>query len=222
MNRITVLAVAALFIFSGTALAAEETNPAQQVIVSAEHTIRNFQNDPNLTSFRDNVKKAKAVLVIPTVIRAGFIFGGSGGTGALLVRNEKTDRWSYPAFFSMGSGSIGFQAGVEKAEMVLLIMSQKGVDSLLSTNFKLGVDASVATGPVGIGKTAQTADILAYSRAQGLYGGISVDGAVVKPRSGLDQIYYQKPVNTADIVVKNAVSNPQANPLRQSLDQLGH
>ncbi len=221
LNRIGVATAALLFIFVGTALAVTEATPEQQVVLSAENTLRNFQVDPNLTSFRDNVKKARAVLVIPSLVRAGFVFGGSGGTGVLLVRDGTTDRWSYPAFFSMGSGSFGFQAGWEKAEVVLLIMSQKGVLSLLSTAFKLGVDVSVATGPVGIGQTAQSVDVLAFSRTMGLYGGISAEGAVIRPREELDWAYYQKAVSTADIVIKNIVSNPQADPLRQIIGELG-
>ena len=99
--------------------------------------------------------------------RAGFIFGGAGGNGTLLVR-DNPGNWSYPAFYTVASGSVGLQAGAEVAEVILMIRSQRGADAMLTNSFKLGADASVAVGPVGTGAQVQTSDILAFSRSRGL------------------------------------------------------
>ena len=163
--------------------------------------------------FRDNVKNAKGILVVPSLVKAGFIFGGSGGHGVLLGKDEKSGKWSYPAFFTMGSATFGFAAGIEKSEVILMIMTNKGMDSMLSTSFKLGGDVSVAVGPVGAGAKAQTADVIAFSRAKGVYGGVNLEGAVISTRDSLNSAYYGKPVRTVDIVVKHDVKNSKADPL---------
>ena len=132
-----------------------------------------------MTWFRNNISRAKAIIIFPRVIRAGFIFGGSGRSGTMLHHDEKTGEWSYPAFFTIGSGSFGFWAGVNAAEVVLMVMTQRGVDSLLSARFRLGANASIAAGPVGAGASAATADVLSFSRSRGLSGGLSVEGSVI-------------------------------------------
>ena len=112
---------------------------------------------------------------------------------------------------------MGFQAGADASEVALLALTDRGVDALLSTSVKLGADASVAAGPVGVGVRAATAnisaDIVSFSRSKGLYGGISVDGAVVAPRGALNAAYYGKDVSTRDILILGTASNPQAAPL---------
>ena len=113
-------------------------------------------------------------------LHAGFIFGGAGGNGTLLVR-DNPGNWSYPAFYTVSSGSVGLQAGAEVAEVILMIRSQRGADAMLSNSFKVGTDASVAAGPVGAGAQVQTSDILAFSRSKGLYGGVNLDGSVISP-----------------------------------------
>ena len=116
----------------------------------ADMTLSNFLRDPEMTWFRDNLPSARGVLIVPTFLRAGFIFGGAGGNGVLLVRDNARN-WSYPAFYTVASGSVGFQAGVEVAEVILMIRSQRGANATPSNSFKLGADASVAAGPVGAG-----------------------------------------------------------------------
>ena len=115
----------------------------------------------------------------------------------------------------MGSGSFGFQAGVEKAEIILMVMTQRGVESMISSSFKLGGDVSVAAGPVGAGAKVQTADIIAFSRTKGLFGGIALEGAVIKIRGKWNSAYYGKSVSPADIIIRGDVANPQADGLRE-------
>jgi lipid-binding SYLF domain-containing protein len=132
----------------------------------------------------------------------------------LLARDDTTKTWSGPAFYTIGSVSFGLQIGGEASEVVLLAMTERGVSAMLGSTVKLGADASVAVGPVGAGASAATAalsaDILAFSRAKGLYGGISVDGAVIAVRSDWNRAYYGKDVEPADILVRRTVSTPHA------------
>jgi lipid-binding SYLF domain-containing protein len=214
MTMAAVFAAAAM-VFAGSPAAAssKDAAKAQEVVDSAIATVGNFKADPDMSWFRDNVKNARGILVVPSLVKAGFVLGGSGGTGVLMGRDETSGRWSYPAFFTMGSATFGFAAGVEKSEVILMIMTNKGMDSMLSTSFKLGGDVSVAVGPVGAGAKAQTADVIAFSRAKGVYGGVNLEGAVISTRDSLNSAYYGKPVRTVDIVVKRSVHNKNAEPL---------
>lgn len=185
----------------------------------------NFTNDPNMTWFRDNIKKAKGILIVPRLVRAGFIFGGSGGTGTLLRRHDKTGYtfnnpiayWSYPAFYTMGSVTWGLQAGGEAAEVILLVMSDRGMDALLSPKVQLGANMSVTAGPVGAGAKAATADVLQYSRSQDLFGGLTLDGSVINPRDKFNHAYYSAEVTPLDILIQGDARNAQAYDLRAKL-----
>ncbi|MEA2039373.1 MAG: lipid-binding SYLF domain-containing protein [Thermodesulfobacteriota bacterium] len=189
------------------------------LVLEAQKALKDFVSDPDMTWFRDNVNKAKAILIIPRMIKAGFIFGGTGGSGTLLGRDEKTGTWSYPAFYSMGSVSFGLQIGGSVDQVMLLVMSKKGMDKLLTSSFKLGGDISVAAGPVGVGTGVKgvTADVLAFSRSKGVFGGLTIEGAVVAPRDKWNSAYYGKSVRPTDILILRNVSNKQANGLRKEL-----
>ena len=188
------------------------------LVDKARLTLESFLSDPDMQWFRDHMKEARGILILPQFIKGAFFIGGSGGSGVLVVRDEKTNEWSYPAFFTVGGASIGLQFGGQASEVVLLVMTQKGVDSMMSTTLKLGADASVAVGPVGRGVEGSTApnlsaDLLSFSKANGLFAGMSVEGAVVAARDALNTAYYKAPTKTIDIVVRRNVSNPQADPL---------
>lgn len=204
----------------GTALpaAADERAEAQQIVEKARLTVENFYSDPDLPWFRNNAHKAKALLVVPQLIKGGFFLGGSGGSGVLLAKNEAVPGgWSYPAFYTLGSVTFGLQFGGEVSEVVLIVLTQQGLDALLSRSFKVGGDVSVAAGPVGAGAKAQSADIIAFSRSKGLYGGVNVEGALVETRDDWNRAYYGKAVRPLDILVTGKVANAKADPLRQAL-----
>jgi lipid-binding SYLF domain-containing protein len=142
--------------------------------------------------------KAECVVVIPGVKKAAFIFGGEFGRGVMSCRNG--DSWSAPVFMQLAKGSWGFQAGAEEIDLVMLVMNRRGAEKLLDNNVTLGVDASVAAGPVGRAGTAATdaalnAEILAYSRASGLFAGINLSGGSLKPDKDANTDAY----NTADV-----------------------
>ena len=152
------------------------------------------------------------------MLKGGFVVGGSGGSG-VLVANDGTD-WSYPAFYTMGAVSIGLQIGAESSQIMLLVMTEKGMDSMLSNSFKLGADATIAVGPVGSGAKAATADILSFSLSKGAYTGVSLEGAVITSRDSWNETYYGKPVRPKDIFIQKSVTNPGAEELRNELKRL--
>jgi len=210
-------ALASLFAVSAPASAQTEQ---QNLVNSAETTFANFMSDPDMTWLQEHIGSAKAVLIAPQVVKAGFIFGGSGGRGVLFARNEQTGRWEGPAFYNLATASVGFQAGISVSETVTLVMTEKALNSLLATSVKLGGDASIAAGPVGAGANADiTSDFVAYSRSKGLYGGLNLDGTVISTADGWNQAYYGRPVLPTDIVLNATAHNPQADRLAAALDR---
>ena len=205
---------------------AKDAREAQQLVERAKLTVESFTADQATgKAVRDLIKKAKGVYVAPEVLRGAFIVGASGGSGVLLVRDDK-GRWNGPACYTIGEASFGFQAGADKSEVMLLIMSDRGVSSMLASSIKLGADASVAAGPVGAGSSAETAnlsaDILSFSRQKGLFAGVSLDGAVMSKRDGLNEAYYKKEdVTPTEILIKGAPSNKDAASLKTQLNKLG-
>jgi SH3 domain-containing YSC84-like protein 1 len=177
-------------------------------------------NDP-----RRVLTKARAVLICPRVFKAGFFFGGEGGSCVLLAR-AGNGTWSYPAFYGMGSGSFGLQIGIQDAQFVMLIMTERGLNAILNSQFKIGADASLAIATIGAGvqgdtTTALGADIVAFSQTRGLYGGISLQGSVMGQRIGWDRDYYGRDVDARQIVMDMQGSNPGADPLRDVLTRYG-
>jgi lipid-binding SYLF domain-containing protein len=200
--------------------ATPDTRPAaENEVRRAEATLQDFRNDPDMTWFRDHFKDARAILIAPNVTRAGFVFGGSGGQGIVLARQG--GQWVGPAFYKMGAGSVGFQIGVDVSEVVVMVMSEKGVNALLSPKFTLGADASIAAGPVGAGAASSvTADFVSFARSKGVYAGVSLGGAVITPDDGGNAAFYGRPASPVDILVRRNVNSPAAQPLRQQLTQM--
>jgi lipid-binding SYLF domain-containing protein len=205
--------------------AAKDAREAQQLVERAKLTVESFAADKTMGKpVRDLIKKAKGVYIAPEVLRGAFIVGASGGSGVLLVRGDKGE-WQGPAFYTIGEASFGLQAGGDKSEVVLLIMSERGVSSMLKSSVKLGGDVSVAAGPVGGGATAATAnvsaDVLSFSRNKGLYAGATLEGAVVAKREGLNEAYYnKKDVTPTDILMKGEPVNKGAAPLKAGVAKL--
>ena len=185
---------------AGAALAQSDQ---QKLVNEADKTFQNFVRDPDMTWLHDNIGRAKGVLIAPVVAKAGFIFGGSGGRAILIVRDGRTGKWVGPAFYTMATASVGFQAGIAVSEMLTLVMTDKALNSLLSDSVKLGPDASIAAGPVGAGAKADiVTDLVSYSRSKGVYGGLNLDGTVVAISKDWNQAFYGKPVDAPDILVR--------------------
>ena len=195
----------------------------QQLVDKARMTMEAFNSDPDMgPAVRSLGEDAKAVFVIPQFMRGAVVFGGAGGSGVLLVRDEKTGAWSEPAFYTMGNVSFGLQIGADVSEIVLVVRNQKGLEEFYRSDFKLGADASIAAGPVGQGASVKgiTGDIIAYARKKGAFAGVSVDGGIIKVSDDSNQAYYGKPVRPTDIVVKRSVSNPQSADLRNTVAKI--
>ncbi|MEK9968532.1 MAG: lipid-binding SYLF domain-containing protein [Ferrovibrio sp.] len=192
----------------------------QNLIDSARITVDNFANDGQMSDLRRKLAQAKGVFVVPQLLKASFIIGGEGGSGVLMAKTNTG--WSEPAIYTMGAGSIGLQIGGEASQVMLLLMNDKAVNAILRNEFKIGADASVAAGPVGMGVEAATttnlgADIYSYSKSKGLAAGVSVEGAVITARHGRNTAYYGKEAHPRNILYDNVVSNPGTMALRQSL-----
>ena len=151
------------FAASGAALAQSEQ---QKLVSAADTTLSHFLRDPDMTWLQQNISRAKAVMIAPEVAKAGFIFGGSGGRAVTLARDAKSGKWAGPAFYTLATASVGFQAGISVSEVVTMVMSEKCLNSLLAPSVKLGGDASVAAGPIGAGAKADVvADFITFSRS---------------------------------------------------------
>jgi len=166
---------------------------------------------------RDLLDKAECVVVYPSVKKAGFIVGGEYGRGAITCRSGANFRgpWSAPAMFAIEGGSVGFQIGGEATDFVLLIMNEKGADSVMSSKVKLGADASAAAGPVGRTASAETdivmkAEILSWSRARGVFGGISLEGSTMRSDDGGNKKLYGKEISAKEICRQGKVQTPDS------------
>ena len=215
VKKTALIALMAFMGFSVTASAAEptEASAAQTVVDDAVSTLQNFGSDAKQSWFRQNVSKARAVFIIPHLNKGGFIFGGSGGRGLVLVRNAETGDWSHPAFYTVGSASFGLLLGAQKSEVIYLVMSDAGMTALMATKFQVGADGSIAAGPTGVGAQAATMDMLSFSRSEGIYGGISAEGTVIQPDFKRNDAYYGQSVSISQILLTNAVQNVDAGQL---------
>ena len=197
---------------------ADDASDAKALIDQAEITLKNFMNDPDMKWFGKHLQEAKGVYIVPKLTKGAFIFGVEGGNGVVLARDEKGG-WSEPVFYETSAASFGLQAGAQSQEAILLIMTPKAVDSLLANKIKLGADGSVAIGPKGEGAdTNLTADFVTFTRAKGLYAGVSFDGALIRARDELNAAYYGQDVRPSDIIIAHkAKPNPNSKELHAML-----
>jgi lipid-binding SYLF domain-containing protein len=206
------LLLSMLVVGSGSALAQAEQ---QKLVDQSSASLTNFLRDPDMSWLQANLSRAKAVIIAPELLKAGFIFGGSGGRAIVLARDPKSGKWAGPAFYTLATASVGFQAGISVSENVTLVMTEKGMNTLLAPSVKLGGDASVAAGPIGAGaKSDVVADFITFSRAKGVYGGLNLDGTVITPSNDWNELYFQKkPLTAPDILVRMSVHNKGADKL---------
>jgi lipid-binding SYLF domain-containing protein len=197
---------------------ADDAGDAKGIVDQAEVALKNFVNDPDMKWFSSHLQEAKGVYIVPKLAKGAFIFGVEGGNGVVLARDEKGS-WSEPVFYETSAVSFGLQAGAQSQEAIVLIMTPKGVDSLLANKIKLGADGSVAIGPKGMGADSNlTADFVTFTRAKGLYAGVSFDGASIRSRDDLNAAYYGADVRPVDIIVaQKAKPNPHSKELHAML-----
>ncbi|MEA2782293.1 MAG: hypothetical protein QOK29_3837 [Rhodospirillaceae bacterium] len=193
----------------------------QQLVEKARIAFLDIITDEAFHEMRDFVKRARALVIFPQLIKGAFIVGGEGGSGVLVAR-DPAKGWSYPAFYTLASGSVGLQIGGQVAELVITIMSHKALGAVIDNQFKIGGNIDVAVGPIGKGLSASTttnlnADAYSWAKTQGLFGGLSLEGAGILSRDSWNKEYYGPGATPDGIVIQRRFSNPNADPLRQAL-----
>lgn len=218
-----VVSLAVLFVLASLSAV---PSPAQvtredlsQRVTKAQFAFRDFQKDPRMTWFRQNLRYAKGLLIMPVLVKGGFFLGGSGGRGVLLAQ-DSAGTWSNPAFYDVGSASFGLQFGAAGGQVILMIMTDRGLRRFLKDKFQLGADASLSVGPEGIGAKAEIFDIFSFSRVKGLFAGLVIEGGVVVVNRADNHIYYgQANITPRDILLRRNARNPQADKLIKTLTE---
>ena len=220
--RVGLVVLAAL----GPSSCADQSMPpvelAQDIVDRATDTLGRFEADKDALNFAEHVSKSRGVVVMPRVIKAGFIYGVEAGE-AVLVARTADGGWGYPAFYNLAGTSYGLQIGVQDAETVLVIRTDKALDAILRHQAKFGVDFGITIGLFGAGvesgmTTALDADVLGFTNPiLGLYGGVSMEGAALVRRRDLNEAYYGAGATPRDIVHGAKYANPKAEPLREAL-----
>lgn len=214
-----------LMVFSAGSLSAGSPELDRR-IWEANKILQEVQAMPDTSIPEELLAKCKAIAIYPSVLKGGFIFGAKFGKGIVLRRNEATGKWGPVAFSTIGGGSWGLQIGAQATDLILVVMSDRGLDGLLASNFTLGADAAVSAGPVGRNTEASTdltmrAGILSYSRSRGLFGGVSLEGAILTEDNNSNTLYYGKPMTSRGILLDHAVEiQPSSKELTDSLNEL--
>jgi lipid-binding SYLF domain-containing protein len=204
-----------------TAVASDREDDANRTRKAAQ-VFREIMNSPDQGIPQELLESVKCIAIIPGDLKFAFIFGGSYGRGLATCRTAHG--WSAPMFVAVEGGSVGYQIGGSSTDLVMLFMNDHALQSLLSDKFKLGADASVAAGPVGRHASAGTdlkinAEILSYSRAKGVFAGVSLDGAVMQADKSGDQAMYGEHVNRQEILSGKIRVPESALPLVHEIDE---
>ncbi|MGH7101697.1 MAG: lipid-binding SYLF domain-containing protein [Acetobacteraceae bacterium] len=224
MMRFAMVALIAAFSLASCATPSNQS-AAQRAVDRSTLTVESIMSSSSGPDLEQTLRNARAVLICPRIFKAGFIFGGSGGS-CVLVGRAAAGQWSSPAFYTIGSGSIGLQAGIQDSSVMMMIMNDKALNAVINKQFKIGADASIAVATFGAGIGGATtaalhADIVTFAENRGLFAGVSLDGAILSPDDGANEAYFGKAVSAQQIVVGMQANNPGANPLRAVLARYG-
>lgn len=223
-TRARFFAAAALLAVTMLAAPMARAQTSQQVTVDgARKVLNDLRHDKAFGNAAQLMRQAKAVFIVPGLYKGGFFVGGEGGNGVLMVRRH--GGWSAPGFYAIGAASFGLQIGLEKSEMIMLIMTQKGLDGVLRDNFKIGAQAGISVVTLGSGVEgaiggASLPDVVVWSSSTGLYGGLTVDGSIIRAEPNQDSAFYGRPVTARDVLF-GTMDSPRAAPLRRELDGIG-
>jgi lipid-binding SYLF domain-containing protein len=198
-----------VFLWAANATAADTTSQ-QELLKDAKSVMEEIMSTPDLQIPKGLISKAKAVIIFPSMFKGGFFVGARYGNGVAAVRDSQTGFWGPPSFITTLGGSFGFQFGAQAVDLVLLVMSERGIKGVLENNFTLGGDLSVTVGPVG--RYAELGvdillqgDMYSYSRSQGIFGGVSLKGTVIKPNLRYNKGYYDAEWTPQEIMMGGAV-----------------
>lgn len=205
---------------------AADPDDEQQRLAQAAEVLTELMKAPDDAIPEYILDRAEAIVVIPQLVKGGFIVGGQHGRGVMSVKNRADGTWSTPGFVALSGGSFGWQIGVQSVDLVLVVMNRKGVQELLDTEFTLGANASVAAGPVGRKAEASTdgsfsAGILAYSRARGLFAGLTLEGSSLRDDKDANEAYYGERISTEKVVLgPGAATRPEARAFVETLRRI--
>lgn len=225
MIRFLGLAALAWLTLQQTACSANTQGEQQTLVDRATLTVQEMMTQNVSQDPKKLLRNAKGVMVCPRIFKAGFFFGGEGGSCVLLGR-AGNGTWSYPSFYSIGSGSFGFQFGIADSQLLMLIMTEKGLNAVLDSQIKLGANAGIAVATFGAGiggstTTAIGADIVGFSASRGLFGGVALEGSVMSSDTQWNQLYYGQRLAARQLVMQMQGANPGADPLRDVLTRYG-
>jgi lipid-binding SYLF domain-containing protein len=223
MSRLLLATLIALTAWLPRVALAQERQ--QALVDRATLTLQEMLDVPNANDRQQMMRQARAVMICPQVFRAGFLLAGAGGN-CVLVARDGSGSWSAPAFYVMGSGSLGFQIGIQDSEIIMMILTNRGLAAVMDSEFKFGADASIAIATIGAGVEGDTtaalrADIVAYSETRGLFAGIALNGSMLTSDTAWNRAYYGSDLAARQIVMQMQVNNPGANPLRVMLSRFG-
>ncbi|HST21844.1 MAG TPA: lipid-binding SYLF domain-containing protein [Blastocatellia bacterium] len=213
-----------LFICSAALAGAKRSDEVQRLNRATE-VFSEIMKTPDKAIPDDLLDRAECIVVVPGLKKGALGFGGKYGKGVVMCRKSNRGGWTAPLFMAVEGGSVGFQIGFSQTDVVLLVMNRKGIDKLIGDKFTLGADASVAAGPVGRNATAQTnvrldAEILGYSRSKGLFAGVSLEGATLRPDKDDNRDFYGKEVDPRALLLDGSVEMPaEARPLATALSR---
>jgi lipid-binding SYLF domain-containing protein len=204
----------------------QDQSVAKELIAQSDAVFSGFLQDPNVKWLSKYMTQAHGVFIVPQMLRGAFLIGKSGGTGVLLARNPVSGKWSYPGFYTIDSVSTGLQIGADASEILLLVMTEQGMEAMLSSEYTIDSEIAphlvVAAGPSGDRKTPISADMLAYGRSMmGIISGVSLSGAVITSQRRLNTAFYGRTVSLEDILLRQVVSNYKAEPLRSRVIKAG-
>ena len=203
---------------------ADDLYELHELVDDARLTFDRFARDPDMRWLRKYLQDAKGVMIMPGLTEGGYIVGASHARAVFLVREEETNEWSEPAFYRLIGGSLGLQIGISESAAIVLVMTEKGKESLLSSTFVVGPALTVAVGPVGRGVSGGVSDHLAadfitYARAKGAIISLSLMGTAVAVRHRAHEIYFGKPVEPPDILLNGTATNWYSARLRRALSR---
>lgn len=225
MKKTTLLAVLLAFVVSVAGCAEmrrDENSIAVDLVNQATDTVQRFKGMPDLKKFAEYMPGARGIIVLPSVIKGGFMLGGEGGNGVMLVKTDDGS-WSHPAFYVLGAASFGIQMGLQDTEIILVLRSDNAVAAVLDHQGKLGADAGLTLGTLGQGAEISTTtnigvDVLAFANSKiGLFAGAALEGAALVRRVDLNEAYYGRGATPRGILYQGLNQNPQADGLRAAL-----
>lgn len=218
------LALAACFGACSMLCAPLMADTPQERLSDSAHVFSEIMATPDKGIPQDLLDKAQCVIIVPSMKKAAFVVGDEYGKGFATCRNSSGTGWGAPTAMKLEGGSVGFQICGSATDVVMLVMNRRGMEKLLGDKFTLGADASIAAGPVGRTAAANTdvklnAEILAWSRAKGLFAGISLNGATLRPDKDVNNELYGRPLTSREIINTNVAVPASAHPLIAELDR---